>query len=127
MRLVCRAARYSSSAERKAGVTGRSQDRVEPLDDAKWVGHEVLVEDVGDLVVGHGTGVALGGHGVHLHLHAHGHELDEDGVVDMVRMHVVQCGHEVGQRPDDAQRVAMHEHDPGVGIGGEEERQGGQV
>ena len=48
-------------------------------------------------------------------------------MVDVVRVHVVQRRHEVGQRPDDPQRVAVGDHDPGVGIGREDEGQGGEV
>ena len=82
------------------------------------VRHEVAVDDVGDLVVRDRPGVALGRDVVHLHLEAHRHELDEDGVVDVVRVHVVQGGHEVRQRPDDPQGVAVGDHHPGVGVGG---------
>ena len=40
---------------------------------------------------------------------------------------IVQRRHEVGQRSDDPQRVAVGDHDPGVGIGREDEGQGGKV
>ena len=48
-------------------------------------------------------------------------------MVDVVRVHVVQRRHEVGQRPDDPQRVAVGDHDACVGVGREEEGQGGKV
>ena len=48
-------------------------------------------------------------------------------MVDVVRVHVVQRGHEVRQRPDDPQGVAVGDHDPCVGVRGEEEGQGGEV
>ena len=106
---------------------GRSPSGVEPLDRAERVRHQVAVDDVGDLVGRDVAGVALGGDVVHLHLEAHRHELDQHAVVDVLRVHAVQRRHEVRQRPDDPQRVAVGDHDACIGVGGEEQGQGGKV
>ncbi len=100
---------------------------VEAGDDADRVGDQVGVAHVGDLVGGQAAGVALGGDRVHLELEAHAQELDEDLVVDVIGVHPVERGHEVGQRADDAQRIAVGDHDAGVGIGREHEGQRAEV
>ena len=76
---------------------GEAPSAVEPLDDPERVGHQVAVDHVGDLVVRDVARVALCGDVVHLHLEPHGHELHQDGVVHVVRVHVVQSRHQVGE------------------------------
>ena len=68
-------------------------------------------------IVGNRPSIALLGHLVHLELEPHGHELNQDFVVDVIGVHEVQRRHQVGQRADDPQRVAVRHHDPHVGVG----------
>ena len=54
-------------------------------------------------------------------------ELDQRLVGDPVRVHPVQRGHGVGQRPDHPQRVAVGHDHPGIGVGGEDQGKRRQV
>ena len=109
------------------GRQGQPPSLVEALDGPERVRHQIAIDDIGDLPGGNVAGIALGGDVVHLHFEAHRHEFDQDPVVDMLGVHEVQGRHQIGQRSDDAQRVAVGDDDAGIGVGGEDEGQGGEV
>src|SRR3954447_2715754 len=71
---------------------------VQPRHAPDRVGHEIRVEHVGDAPAREVAGVALRGDAVHLQLEAHRQELDERGVVHLVRVHPAQRRHHVGER-----------------------------
>ena len=70
---------------------------VEGLDGGDGIFGQVVIDHVADLFLGENPAVTLRGDLVHDVLEPHAHELDQHGVVDLVRMHVVEGGHQIRQ------------------------------